>query len=347
MRKPQNTLASITVRTALLLIPLIFIVIVLIFSVTGRYFKWPSTDDQRTTAIYIAVAFSLLPIMAYLLNLFAQNQASIGVKVFGTDITFDFSKNMTTVRQLEVPDNIFSLGPGATIASSGSEEIVRAIANATSSPVATLDIRDGRTWWLSRLLALSAGAVRFGLPDAIVFVGRKENVDRTFLGWAEPRPMFEAITRDYPEYESLYMKARAIFNQLSLFSGPDIASTVTDNSGKQTTYILLPPQVQEYSYTYSIGKEHSFLQILLDQLHKVVEPPNQEPVWITIGLLSALFGHCWYTKAVELNDPSQAQIKQVLDMETNSIPFVRQGQFVGMMKSHQALKIIVQQVISG
>ena len=58
------------------------------------------------------------------------------------------------------------------------------------SPIIRVDIGGGDKWWASRLLVLAAGAVRTGLPGAIVFVGG--NLDpNVFLGWASPADTLE------------------------------------------------------------------------------------------------------------------------------------------------------------
>lgn len=221
MTKHKNNIIPISLKTSLLLMLPIFIVAVVAFWTTAQYFKWPSTDEQRTTAIYLAILFSVMPIAAYLLNFLSKSKAKFGVKALGSDITLDFGKNVAVVRPLDLHNNLLVPGTYSSLTHSGSEEVIRAISRTANSAVVTLDIRDGKAWWLSRLFALSAGAVHLGSPKAIVFLSTEENVKKTFMAWVEPRAILETIMRAYPDYEEHYMTARAIFNQLSLFPVPD------------------------------------------------------------------------------------------------------------------------------
>lgn len=331
-------LIPITLRVALLSMPLVFLAAVLAFWITARYFAWPSTDEQRTTAIYIAIALSMIPVGAYVLYFLSQSRASVGVKALGTDITLDFSKNVATVRPLALPENILVPGTYGSLAHSGSEEVIRAISRTTSASVVTLDIKDGKAWWPSRLFALSAGAVRFGAPEAIVFLATEENVDKIFVGWAEPRPIFETVMRAYPAYEECYLTARAIFNQLSLFPVPDPTPDITPQ-------ITLPSGVANYQYAYAEGKDYAFLQILLDRL-SALEPPCQEPFWMTRSFLADSFGHCWHRQAIDLESPVEAQVEQVLDLRETYIALVQEGRFAGMMTSQLATNMILKQLVS-
>jgi hypothetical protein len=47
-----------------------------------------------------------------------------------------------------------------------------------------VDLKDGNAWWVTRLLAVCAAAIGVGSPRVIVFVGRRENRERIFLGWS-------------------------------------------------------------------------------------------------------------------------------------------------------------------
>lgn len=320
-------------RALFLLVPLIFVVMLVVFWATRQFWGWPSDDQQRNIAVYIALGFSVLPVLVYVFNFLSQSQAAVGIKALGADVEIDFSKSAMTTPQLDLSSNIFAPGTYGSIAHSGSEEVIKAISKATSSPVVTLDLKDGRAWWATRLLALSAGAVQFGSPEVIVFAATRENVDKTFIGWAEPRPIFDALIRSNTEYESQYLSTKAIFNQLSLFYQPDIPPTFE-----------LADNVQNYQYTYEQGREYSFLQILMDQLRSL-EPPVQEPVWMTMSLLFELFGHCLYTQFIELSLPGEKQVEKVLNAQTSYIPLVREGQFVGMIRIEQALKAIMKQLI--
>lgn len=322
-----------TLRTPLLLTPIIFILAFFFFHFTGLYLNWPSNDEQRTAAVYISAAISLLPILLYLLNIFSESKASIGFKAFGTDIKVDFGYSKAVIRQTEIPSNILVPGTYQSLIHSGSEEVIRAISRATRSPIVTINIKDGRAWWLSRLFALCAGAIRFGSPEIIVFLNTQEYSEKLFVGWAEIRPLFELMERSHPDFSDCHMVTSTIFNQLKLYP-------VQQNRDEIKPNIELSKDANNYMYTYTTGQEYSFVQILLDKL-RTLEPPNNKPIWITKSFLSDSFGHCWHTDAIDLELPKETQIENVLEIETNYISLVQGKIFVGMIPSLVAIKMII------
>src|SRR5262249_48897501 len=80
-----------------------------------------------------------------------------------------------------------------------------------------VDLKEGNAWWVTRLLAVCAGAIGVGSPRAIVFVGRRENRERIFLGWGAPINLLRAIVDSNPEYRSRLGIARAVTRQIALF----------------------------------------------------------------------------------------------------------------------------------
>jgi hypothetical protein len=261
---------------AIISIPFIFLIMMIVFWVTGNYFGYPSTDPQKTTAFYAATIFSLLPLAICILFFVSERRGLFAIKAFGTDITFDFSKNMMDIQQLDRPNEVFSpeTYQDQNLRSSDPRRIVRAVMRLTKSPVVALDIRDGQSWWLSRLFALTAGAIYLGLPlDAVVFVGTKENIEKTFICWAEPRNIFESILRAYPNYGQLYMQSIATYNQLILF--PPSLPNFSPNINHADPNVALAKHSFNLSSTVDAiapdgpMREITFLDILLSELKKV------------------------------------------------------------------------------
>jgi hypothetical protein len=68
-------------------------------------------------------------------------------------------------------------------------------------------------------MALCAGAQGINSLKAIVFIARKENKERLFVGWGTPRDLLIGILNAHPEYRPPYQKAVMIARQLGIFGG--------------------------------------------------------------------------------------------------------------------------------
>lgn len=354
MRLPQYKSDSLIIDA--ILVPFILFATMLVFWFTENNFGYPSTEPQKTVALYAAIILSFLPLAAYILNFIAERTGFLAFKALGADITLDFSKKMAAIQQLDLPNEIFPPGMYQTVTidsePSSPKRMIRILSR--NLPVATLNIKDGKAWWLSRLFALTAGAINnFGLPDVIVFVGTKENAEKTFIGWAETRAIFDSITRAYSNYEKIYTNSKAIYDQQFIFhpNFPTYRLPIVSKANVDTT--------AEHNHYLSLSTSEvvpsSFLDILLKGLEIVEETPGssipviagqparKEAIWITKGLISDLFEHCWHTNAIDLTWTNEKQLETMLDMQGSYIPLVKQGQFIGMVKSHVATKVIVKQ----
>ena len=75
----------------------------------------------------------------------------------------------------------------------------------------------------TRLLVLCAGAIGTNSSlKAVVFLGRSNNKERVFLGWAAPAQLLAALMNANPEYRIRLTKVRMIVQQLSMFGGSQL-----------------------------------------------------------------------------------------------------------------------------
>ena len=100
------------------------------------------------------------------------------------DFKIDFSQidlNRAELKRDSVglPDNIGVAGP--IITDTSPMDIIDALRQALRHEVVVIDLHEGNAWWVTRLLALAAGAVRAQAPKVFVFAGRLENQDHRFL----------------------------------------------------------------------------------------------------------------------------------------------------------------------
>ena len=71
-----------------------------------------------------------------------------------------------------IPDNIGVSGP--IVSDTSPMNIIQTLKDATRNEIVVIDLKEGEAWWVTRLLALSVGAVRAGSLSTFVFTGMKE-----------------------------------------------------------------------------------------------------------------------------------------------------------------------------
>lgn len=208
--------------------------------------------------------------------------------------------------------------------------------------LAIINLGRGNFWWVTRLLALAAGAVRVDGPVAFVFIGDRENTPNHFLGWAKPGDVLEAILQDKEQYNMRYQKSMRIAKQFELFKDPDLLP-----GG-----ITLPIEITRYSndYRYIQSDENVAVQILLDQLAlsygyddtgSLEEPPDR----LTLGRLMELFGHCLYRQSIDLANHSEAQIRSLNDSKAPFLALVNHGIFDSMLKREDGEWLILKALL--
>jgi hypothetical protein len=204
--------------------------------------------------------------------------------------------------------------------------------------VAVIDLKDGNAWWVTRLLALGAGAMRVGSPKAMAFIGMKENLPDTYLGWAEPGVVVKAILADKPEYKKRYERARRIARQLDLF-GDEVEPSNLAYHANVDRYRMQ----SEYK---QLG-EVAFEQILMDQLGTIIyngvsleNPPDR----LTLGRLQHLFDHCLYMDAVDLTESNEKQVSRFLESNAPYVALLRRGKFDRMLKREVGEALILRQL---
>ena len=65
-------------------------------------------------------------------------------------------------------------------------------------------------WWETRLLILSAGAVRIGRPRVIVFTAIREGKAGRFAGWALPVQLRDMLITECPIYSKAFETAMGL-----------------------------------------------------------------------------------------------------------------------------------------
>jgi hypothetical protein len=333
----------------------IWVAFAVIRSLARRYTGWPDQGAERAF-LYFALCVSAVPIALLLLEFISSRAGVIG----GKWLTIDFSKSVleqTGVRRVSfgLPDNI--IAEQERITDSGGVKIKAILKNATQHDVVWLDIKDGDAWWVSRLLALCAGAVAVGAPRAVVFVGRRENVDGRFLGWATPSALLHEMLSN-PEYAVRFQKAKAVASQLAIFapSAGELLPSVIHSQvstgahpAQQPVAISLAQAVASHQYLYEDSEAATLAAILIAELRgegfsQAAEPrTNLEavPDRLTSGRLSQLFDHCLYRDLIDRSWSNEKQIAAFLETTTQYVALVRGGRYEALLQADLGQRAIL------
>lgn len=321
---------------AFLAMPVIWLLFVLVFILGEKIGAWK--NEIASTVVIVIAVISVLPVLLMLLDFFALKKAVIDTKWIKIDFSNYPGGEMTDVKAIpfELPDNIGI--PVTSVASSSPVVILDMLKEAVEYDIVLVNIKSGNAWWVTRLLALCAGAVRAGMPKAVVLLGKKDNILDSFLGWGRPGDLLKAILNDNQEYRTRYDKAIAIARDLKTYQ--DVIRIVPGS---------IPP-VDILGYlgidTTAIG-EGITEQIIMNLMGPVYfdnifhvsleDPPDR----LTLSRVQQLFGHCLYQETIELDGGDQLQ--RLLDATAPYIPLVRKGQYQGMLKREDGERLVLKE----
>src|SRR5215472_15444966 len=138
---PARPLWPYGVTTALVAVPIVWVVVGFTLALTSRLVQWPGAE-LRPAVLYIVAGFSVIPLALTLLDFVASRRAVLDIK----GVKLDFSKlegvEAVTVREtVRLPENIGV--PGQIVSDSAPMQIVHALADATRDEIVRIDIDAG------------------------------------------------------------------------------------------------------------------------------------------------------------------------------------------------------------
>jgi hypothetical protein len=341
MRNPKGMLWPFSTTLALILALAIWVIFAIFFALLDRNTGWPD-KELRAPLFYAVLGLGLIPLALVLLDFAASRRAVVDIKGVKIDFSHvELGLVNASARSISLPDNIGITGTIPT--DTNAMQIIEVLREATANEVVVINIKDGHAWWVTRLLALSAGAVRAGSPRALVFVGMKQNVDGNHLGWAEPAAVLSAILDDKSEYGATYEQAVKITRQLALFGDPDVAPQGIVPHQNVSRYSSRPEYVK-------LG-DAALEQILMDLLaNPFVSPAKRSledpPDRLTLHRLNELFDPCLYTDAVDLSAPSKDQLAGFMDSQAPYVALVRRGKYERLLKREVGERFILRQMLA-
>jgi len=295
--------------------------------------------------MYFTLVVSLIPLALVLLDFLAARRAEVGIAGFNLVFSkIDFNQPLVRRESFRLPDNIGV--PGTTIPDSSPMKIVAALQQATANEIVRLDLDTGRAWWATRLLALSAGSVRAGSPKVFVFVGKKENVDGVFLGWATPSAVLNALLADRDEYRIVYNRAKAIAIQVVAFGDGEV----------RDINLPLHHEVRRYitSQDYTKLGEAVFEQILMEQLAQSPASPGSlspislenPPDYLTLARFNGLFEPYLHRDVIDLASSNERQILTLLSSEAPYVALTRAGRYEAMLQREAVERLIIRELFA-
>jgi hypothetical protein len=341
----QEPLWPYGTRGALIAALAAWLIVTLILAITSNYLGWPNEKSIKLAAL-IVIALGLLPIGLRLLDFIATQRAVVDIK----GVKIDFSRVDLDQPQIRretpgIPDNIGISGP--IVSDTSPMDIIQTLKDVARTEIVVIDLKQGEAWWVTRLLALSAGAVRAGAPQILVFIGQKQSIDHQFLGWAVSGDVLLSILRDNDQYRIRYDKAMRISKQVFMYGSNEFLP-------QQPAPFLLHMEVNRYTNTANPdSKQFAKLgpavaeQILMDQLALSYPEPSLEepPDRLTLGRLYDLFGHCLHNASIDLSWPKKKQVSCLLESLEAYTALVRAGRYESMIKKGDGERLLIRELL--
>jgi hypothetical protein len=323
-------------RAALLAAILIWGVMIFGVGVLESVLEW---SDLKSKYVLLAVLLAgVVPLALLVLDRLIGSRAVVDIK----GIKLDFRQAGLERAAIALPENVGH--PEPVIADSSPMQVIAALETATAHQVVRLDLHEGNSWWVTRLLALCAGAAQAGSPNAIVFVGTKECLENSFLGWAPPSSLLRAL-RDDPRghgpsaitYGQVYQKATWLAHQLAQgppppqVPAPPQPSVVPAAAGATGTPPPPNPEVKRYydNPQYRERGINALPQIVMDLCaqYQLEKPPDR----LTLARLNEAFGHCLSRVTIDLEKDKEEQFAALLGTEVSYVGLVRNGRYEGLL----------------
>jgi len=325
---------------AFLLVPLIWMVLAAALYLAEETLGWPDSESRNIVSL-VVLAAGFVPVILVLLDFLSSRGVVLSYKGWKIDFSqVDLNRPELKRESFGLPANIGVAGP--IVSDTAPMDIIETLRQASRHEIVVIDLQDGDAWWVTRLLALSAGAVRAGSPKALVFVGRQENQDLRLLGWSRPADVLDSIRRAKQEYERRYQRAMRIAMQVEMYGGSEFLPSPTPS---------LHQDVQRYTGNPAYTQLGAAVpeQILMDQLARFEQdggylenPPDR----LNASRLNDLFGHCLYRGQIDLEWPRDKQISTLLESPTQYVALVRAGRFESMLKREDGERLIVRELHS-
>jgi len=152
----EPTIWPWSAKLALLLVPVVLLILLVTMAITRTVANWPSQRLEGWVLLTI-LGLSLLPVILLLVQTLVTRGGTI--KIAGLSLSFaQVSEEVASaLRTTTLAENLGTT-EDVPLAQESLRSILRALQRARDSEVTVVDLRQGRTWWETRLFILVAGA---------------------------------------------------------------------------------------------------------------------------------------------------------------------------------------------
>jgi len=310
---------------------LVFALIVVGFALLAAVFKWPNEQSGWPLAIIIAVVIAGLPLFGRVVSFVQQQGASI--EALGVKIDFSGFTKAAEAQATALPANIVQ--GDVPIPGSNPTELERFAEESKGRTVATIDLKEGRAWYLTRVFAVAATADFLGAPRLIVLIGQRAGKPSQVGGWIRPGDAVRGLTEHDPGYEKLWDQVRKYLDHLRAHA-PNT------------------PGMKDYTPVYQRISDTAVMPILVDQMRNpgsfagessppAIEPADKPP-WVTLAQIEGLLDPWLVRDSVDVNKPTKDQVEDVLAAPGEFAVAVRDGEFAGIIEVQRAERYVLRQL---
>lgn len=327
----------ISIITALVLLPVLWLIVAILRARTG----WPG--ERSETAVLIGVlALSLLPLILTLLDIIIERGGAIEFRGVKIDFAHVVQNQQLELTRITVPANIGIRGE--PVDDSSSTKILDTLRRATSSHIVIIDLEEGQAWWETRLFVLLAGAQRLKKPDKVVFVGTDAGKQQCFQGWAYATDLFRLLAHADPQYlRSLYV-AQAAVRQWELVDPPPNRSSAVPAATPGMHGLAAQHSWMAFDRLTKLPNELFAEQVLASDLGTKVEIPTGSRT-ITLARLDELFRPVLLKDKIDQSWPNDRQISAFFDSDDPYFAITQDGKYSILVSRLTVLSQMLKSVI--
>ncbi|MGW4873925.1 hypothetical protein [Streptomyces chartreusis] len=328
-------------KAAIFLAPVILVALVVTIAISSILAGWPQHRYDGPILLGI-VLLSLLPVILLFVQTLAASNVSASIQLPGVSLSFAGAsesaavsvRTATLAENLDTPEDV-------PFAQTSLRSVLRALRRAHDSDVTVVDLRQGHTWWETRLFILVAGAARRDRPQVIAFVGDRNGRPGAFLGWASPSRLLDMHLSAVPALAEAYERARVEAMKWELgLPGPRLAPT-------GIPYVTLPWDNTQF-YLPSVVDERPdpafafelFLQQSLDQ-------PSPEPrQHVTVQRLMLLYEPVLVTDSIDAQADDSAWAQMLAASPRRFFAVTTAGQFKSLVPRDALIAALVARLVA-
>jgi hypothetical protein len=335
--RPETGVWPWSARLALLLVPVVLLILLVTIVITKTVADWPSQRLEGWVLVAV-VGLSLLPVILLLV----QTLVTLGgtIRVAGLSLSFArVSEDVASALPTTTLAENLGTADDVPVTQTSLRSVLRALRRAHDSEVTIVDLRQGRTWWETRLFILVAGATRRDRPSAIAFIGDRNGQRGAYLGWAPPSRLLDMHVSVVPALSEAHARALSKASQWQIGTpGPPQPGTqpyVTlpwDN-----TRFCLPPMMDESpdpAFAFEL-----FLQQDLDGRH---EDLNR---YVTIQRLLELYEPVLMTDRVDVDADDEAWARLLASNPRRYFALTAAGKFKALVPRDSLLAALVARLV--